>query len=761
MTGMIQQMIDTINSGDDVNRDKYLEILDSYSIRDDGVDDGDVTGGSTQDEGPSEEEIITSQASDWSSKKKYIENRPRGWLTRFASEYSRVNTDSGRKRATSDLDYASTAVTLEEPVQPILYKVDGLKPFKDTTLQSNFCLVCWNMVTVGPTRICCQHCPVVVHRYCVSNIEDYIVPEPEEKCSSPIIESGAKLPRSESRRVAKVLNSDLPAKSRRTKSKGESLEAPSLVSKIRWVCPFCIHEVNVSNDFYTRKYLRCTALHRAKKAVILIQSLVRMVPKRIKFLDMARASRAIQRFHRSRNFRRALIKERTTQKRAVRIRLHELTLYIKDTEGSGILSSFPDPSVRVFGQFGANMFPKNVLDIECPEVPNGAIATLHSGLDRRTQGNIPVTKKAIMLGAIKASTCGANSHQLQMPVKDMNGAPFPSKTLFLTVSATQVEAGQDKQLYRIDVPMRDVASDPDGFGSFMSEQYRSQSSISSVTSSTSTCQHTAYFKIIDDLARVLEGENDRFLKVKIYPPKPMILFPALSANVTIYFTVSEVVDWPRAYLIGQSSIHPDNWLIWRQVATISQGLSLCGPEDIPKGDSNSRLQIHVRNPNITVDDNVSKMEDFVEPTTKRSSLLLKSKHKPRRYIGGRILWTLVPSSFIASIAGPLFFLPQALISSTKKRCWCVILDGCLIIYSHMTDIKTKEVIDLSICNVYMLEAEVMKIYRPKGVDLSKGQDQSWFCFCATPNLRDEWFKILKDNSAQARAKKRQLVENDK
>ena len=45
---------------------------------------------------------------------------------------------------------------------------------------------------------------------------------------------------------------------------------------------------------------------------------------------------------------------------------------------------------------------------------------------------------------------------------------------------------------------------------------------------------------------------------------------------------------------------PDNWLIWRQVATISQGLSLCGPEDIPKGDSNSRLQIHVRNPNVCV-----------------------------------------------------------------------------------------------------------------------------------------------------------------
>jgi hypothetical protein len=42
----------------------------------------------------------------------------------------------------------------------------------------------------------------------------------------------------------------------------------------------------------------------------------------------------MQRFHRSRNFRRALIKERTNQKRAVRIRLHQLTLYVMDTEVS-------------------------------------------------------------------------------------------------------------------------------------------------------------------------------------------------------------------------------------------------------------------------------------------------------------------------------------------------------------------------------------------------------------------------------------------
>jgi hypothetical protein len=30
------------------------------------------------------------------------------------------------------------------------------------------------------------------------------------------------------------------------------------------------------------------------------------------------------------------------------------------------------------------------------------------------------------------------------------------------------------------------------------------------------------------------------LKLRVYPPKPMVLFPALPANVTIYLTVSEV-----------------------------------------------------------------------------------------------------------------------------------------------------------------------------------------------------------------------------
>jgi hypothetical protein len=64
---------------------------------------------------------------------------------------------------------------------------------------------------------------------------------------------------------------------------------------------------------------------------------------------------------------------------------------------------------------------------------------------------------------------------------------------------------------------------------------------------------------------------------------------------------------------------------------------------------------------------------------------------------------------------------------------------CLIIYNHITDIRTKEIIELAQCHAYLLEAQVMKIYRPK-LDGMRGMDQTWFCFCAVPNLREEWFK---------------------
>jgi hypothetical protein len=126
------------------------------------------------------------QDSLWNRKKKYIETRPKNWLSRFTQDYVPVIPPISPKVEPKEVHYK--VVSLTEPEKPKIYQVDDLKPFNDVTLQSNFCLVCWKLVIIGPTRIKCLHCPVVVHRYCVTNIHDFFVPlaEQDEKKASPI-----------------------------------------------------------------------------------------------------------------------------------------------------------------------------------------------------------------------------------------------------------------------------------------------------------------------------------------------------------------------------------------------------------------------------------------------------------------------------------------------------------------------------------------------------------------------------------------------
>lgn len=652
---------------------------------------------------------------------------------------------------------------LFEPEKPIIYRVEDLKPFNDGTLQSHFCLICWKLVIIGPTRVKCLHCPVVVHRYCVTNISDFFVPVPpspvkpiESPVSSSLVlkkdiarnamkrnlidtsmpnigppneledplstPSGSTFPalkpttafrRERATKPKRNISSPL-----RQKSSEDLLPLLSPITKsnhsthidtrfddttrdVHWVCPFCIHEVNVGNDFNSRKYTRLLSLHRAKKAVIQIQSVMRMYPRRRKFIMMCKACRTIQRFHRSRNFRRALIKERTNQRRAVRIRLHELTLYLMESN-SAIIPPLLDSTPRVIGQFGANMFPRNLLEttpLPIKHLPEGAFNALFG--DRRPQQSV-ISKKMVMIDLIRASTLGSNLQQLQMPVKDMNGSPFPPKSLFLTVTTTRMEGGQVNQLYRVDVPMRDIALDKEGFHQYAQEQEQQKRAMSASPSSRPTTSPEsrqsrrenspeypgtpiAYYEVIDEVSKVMEGDSlaifgSEITKLKIYPPKPMILLPALPANVRINFTVSEVTEWPRSRLVGQSSIQGDNWLIWRQVATISQGLVPTSDDEMPKQDSHSRLQIHLWNPNSIETEPTSsiskpKRTNEVETNSSAKKPTAKSKHKSHQYVGGRILWSLIPSSFITSMAGALFFLPQASIASAKKRCWCVVLDG--------------------------------------------------------------------------------------
>lgn len=115
----------------------------------------------------------------WNKKKKYIETRPKNWLSRFTREYVPVAPPILPKLQSKEVTYQ--LVSLTEPEKPRIYKMEELQPFNDPSLQSNLCVVCWKLVIIGSSRIKCLHCPVVVHRYCVSNISDFFVPLKEAK----------------------------------------------------------------------------------------------------------------------------------------------------------------------------------------------------------------------------------------------------------------------------------------------------------------------------------------------------------------------------------------------------------------------------------------------------------------------------------------------------------------------------------------------------------------------------------------------------
>jgi len=74
-----------------------------------------------------------------------------------------------------------------KPEPPIISTVDDMLPFKDANLQCTYCYKCWCSVPIGPERITCSYCPLIVHKKCVNNLSQFVL---REKLEINQIESG-------------------------------------------------------------------------------------------------------------------------------------------------------------------------------------------------------------------------------------------------------------------------------------------------------------------------------------------------------------------------------------------------------------------------------------------------------------------------------------------------------------------------------------------------------------------------------------------
>jgi hypothetical protein len=223
--------------------------------------------------------------SGWDRKRNVIQSRKKGWIRRLKTEINsgKVDALSTVRETEQQCIFPPIRVDLKKPARPKMEYISNLGFDSDLLSQSVLCMVCFSYVSIGNERVVCQHCPIVIHCSCIKNPLDY------------------------------------------TSNKGvRGLPADYVPTSydITWTCAFCIHDVKKKNHDALQVYKRAVVAHAFKSAVVKVQSFFRMYPKKIEFAKQVKSALILQRLHRNRHFRVAVMKERLAERRAVRVRVH-------------------------------------------------------------------------------------------------------------------------------------------------------------------------------------------------------------------------------------------------------------------------------------------------------------------------------------------------------------------------------------------------------------------------------------------------------
>jgi len=109
-----------------------------------------------------------------------------------------------------------------------------------------------------------------------------------------------------------------------------------------------------------------------------------------------------------------------------------------------------------------------------------------------------------------------------------------------------------------------------------------------------------------------------------------------------------------------------------------------------------------------------------------------------QYVGGVLTWSLLSfgHSELSNEAGYLILLSQEFVTSTKRKCWCLLIDRMLMIYSidkSGENVTLKQQLELTQAAVSLLDCEVIKI---------KTSAETLFLHCITQKEHDVWFRKL-------------------
>jgi len=540
----------------------------------------------------------------WGNKSKKVKERSKEWITRFVDREARIKVrpdrdnlmTSWKRRANTKTfgpfhDLPTIPVRQGAKTREAKRALDAVAKL-DKPPQLLMCDECWGTVTPG-SGLVCQGCEqVCMHLHCL----------PKDCRSSAQLDG--------------------------------------------WACELCMKgdvASGYAEDFIIAKR---TKLHNHMWAVHKLQSFARMVPYRYQFTTLRRGVRAIQRSYRGIVFWRTQFKAKVKELRPIRIRLHNLFVYVArpEVDEHHVFQAVPPSFHAKTGHFPTSLYEQHVAPVSKEAKIANKRASIAVGGDADADGRTGHTGHRGYAGHTGASAGGANDDEhgstaahdqmsdavraqvelLKLGYKEyphyfggLGHAYQPVKlaakdALFLTVTLIEYdwETAMEKQIYRVDMPLT-CAQPHNMYASCVKDIYgpnyehhmpqpseEDKNGKGKDSSGRSTPRRGKKNSKQDDVLSFCSDFNEELhvLKTNFGKTCSSILIPGAPACVDLVMTLSKVSQWPKAFVVGQQRERITQNLIWRNLTTYNQamqpGSELRG-NNLPSSDEQSKLLLYL------------------------------------------------------------------------------------------------------------------------------------------------------------------------
>ena len=344
--------------------------------------------------------------------------------------------------------------------------------------------------------------------------------------------------------------------------------------------------------------------------------------------------------------------------------------------------------------------------------------------------------------------------------------PFSKGSLFLTICIHETDSGRVekreresestqshylRQLYRVDAPLK------------IRKDLRAERITSNLLSQLGVSHPNP---------QILERIIDNYRLASFYIDDPYILIPRCPPNCSITLTLSQVISWPRAVAIGQTSEDLKRMLFLHKVSAWNQGLSSCNWTNLPEPDEGRRLLItlpdtnsteigrlrvnlshhslettsdlghhfttssttslpsrsKIRTNKISTLPEISPTSHFASYQTSSPKIFKKQKQavsSPSNTVpfisdnttvvyGGVLTWSLLSmNSECMNESGYLISIPRGSGDrsnlASRREVWCVLIDKCFLSYPPVNSVKPRTHANLQHCYVNPMADGIFRI----------------------------------------------------